>query len=392
MKVGRRILLVMAVAVSSIGCRAAGTGTFSLFPRPASTLGSLDVEEFVAQHNRNAESIQSLEAKPAIKVSLPWQPEFHVDGRMALERPRNFRLQLSHFNNSKADIGSNNDEFWFWVSNPKDRSVYWCNYSDLESSSLAVTYQPEWIIDALGLKSISPEEAKAIQEKTGPSPGTTALIFPITRSRSGSYRRWMIVSNRERRIKQLRIYTATEPAALIAQAEPSQYKDFPAKPQETGTTNETCYLPSKLDLEWKRDQAMKLEVLLLEVTLNDFDPAWRTALFTEPKIEGYQRRNLAELNRGAGQPGQRTTARRTMPSPSVRNGIELGHPAPLADDDNPVVPNLDGATAQPSSRPPPVLPPLEALVGAPLPSPPESAGMRAARLEQYPPSGFTIER
>ena len=63
MKVGRRIWLVMAVALSSMGCRAAGTGSLSLFPRPASTLGSLDVEEFVAQHNRNAESIQSLEGE-----------------------------------------------------------------------------------------------------------------------------------------------------------------------------------------------------------------------------------------------------------------------------------------------------------------------------------------
>ena len=392
MKIGRRIWLVMAVALSLIGCRAAGTGSLSLFPRPASTLGSLDVEEFVAQHNRNAESIQSLKAAPAIKVSLPWQPEFHVDGRMALERPRNFRLELSHFNNSKADIGSNDDEFWFWVSNPKDRTIYWCNYSDLESSALAVTYQPDWIVEAMGLKPISPEEADLIQVKKGPDAGTTALIFPVTRSRSGSYRRWLIVSNRERRIKQLRIYTATEPPTLLAQAEPSQYKEFPVKPVGSGTAKETAYLPERLVLDWKRDQAMKLEVVLLEVTLNQFDPSRRSVLFTEPKIDGYQRRNLAELNRGAREPGQRTSTRRTIPSPSARSGIELGRPAPLADDDVPVVPKLGAAIGRTSAAPPPAVPPLEALVGSPVPSPPESPAVQAARAEQYPPSGFTIER
>jgi hypothetical protein len=394
MKAGRRIWLVMAVALSSLGCRAAGTGSLSLFPRPASTLGSVDVEEFVAQHNRNAESIRSLEAKPAIEASLPLRPHVHVDGRMALERPRNFRLQLESHRGTEADIGSNNEEFWFWVSNRNDPYIYWCNYRDLESSSLAVTYQPDWIIDALGLKPISAEEEKQIQARKGPEPGTTALVFPETRSRSGSYRRWMIVSNRDRRIKQLRIYSAAEPAVLIAQADPSQYKPFPVRPGETGTTEESCYLPEKLVLEWKGDQRMKLEVLLLEVGVNQFDPARSTVLFNEPKIEGYQRKNLAELNRGARQAGQRTTARRTMPSPSVRNGIELGHPTPLMDDDNPVVPNLEGATARSSSTstPPPALPPLEALVGSPLPSPPESAGMRAARADQYPPSGFTVER
>ena len=83
----------------------------------------------------------------------------------------------------------------------------------------------------------------------------------------------MIVSNRERRIKQLRIYTATEPPTLIAQADPSQYKEFPVKPGDVGTTKETCYLPEKLVLEWKGDQAMKLEVVLLDVELNQFDPS-----------------------------------------------------------------------------------------------------------------------
>ena len=41
--------------------------------------------------------------------------------------------------------------------------IYWCNYDELDSSALAVTYQPDWIIEALGLKPITPEEAKGIK-------------------------------------------------------------------------------------------------------------------------------------------------------------------------------------------------------------------------------------
>ena len=44
-----------------------------------------------------------------------------------------------------------------------DKSIYWCNYDELDSSPLAVTYQPDWIIEALGLKPISAEEAKPDQ-------------------------------------------------------------------------------------------------------------------------------------------------------------------------------------------------------------------------------------
>src|SRR5262249_48320872 len=153
-----------------------------------------------ADHNRNAERIQSLEAKPAITVAMTRRTPFHVDGRMALERPRNFKLELSHFGTTKADIGSNSDEFWFWVSSEQDKSIYWCNYADVESSALGVTYQPDWIIEALGLKPIPPEDAPRIQLEEGPYPTTTTLVFPTTRKQGESYSRVMIVSNRERRI------------------------------------------------------------------------------------------------------------------------------------------------------------------------------------------------
>jgi hypothetical protein len=391
MKSGRRIWLVMAVALGSVGCRAAGTGTLSLFPRSPAMQGTFDKDEFVAQHNRNAESIQSLVAKPSIKVARRMHPQFHLDGHMAMERPHNFRLELTAVNKTQADIGSNEEEFWFWFAT--EPSLYWCKYADLDSSSLAMTYQPDWILEAMGLKTISPLEAEQIQVKRMSDPGTTALIFPATRSGTENYRRWLIVSNRERRIKQLRIYSAKDPTVLIAQADPSQYKDFPVTPGESGTTRKTCYLPENLVLEWKRDQAMKLEVEMLEVELNQFDPSLRANLFTEPTIAGYPRKNLADHSRGSRLQGQRTSTRRTLPAPSSRTGIELGRPAPLSDDDDPVVPKLgSSSTAPPSTTPPPDLPSLEALVGSPVPTAPESPAVQSARSNPYPPSGLTIER
>jgi hypothetical protein len=390
MKVGRRLWLVMVVALGSIGCRAAGTGTLSLFPRTPLTQGTLDVEEYVAQHNRNAESIQSLVAKPSIKASTRLRPQVHLDGRMALERPRNFRMELSSFGQSRADIGSNREKFWYWVSG--EPSIYWCKYADLETTSLPMTYRPDWIIEAMGLQTISAVEARQIHAKKGPLPDTTALVFPVTQNGSESYQRTLIVSNRERRIKQLRIYSAKSPTQLIAQADPSKYKDYPVKGEDSSVSKDTCYLPDNLVLDWKRDPAMKLEVELLEVELNQFDPSRREILFNEPPFEGYQRKNLAELSRGARPAGSRNSTRRSLPPPSSRGGVELGRPAPLTEDDGPVVPKLGTATAPASSTPPPDLPPLESLVGSPLPSAPESPTLRAARADQYPPSGLTIER
>ena len=81
-----------------------------------------------------------------------------------------------------ADIGSNDERFWFWFQNKKDKSVYFCDYADLSSTSLAVTYQPDWIVEAMGLKPITPDEAAQIKMRPGPQPGTTVLTFPATRS------------------------------------------------------------------------------------------------------------------------------------------------------------------------------------------------------------------
>jgi len=386
MEVGWRIGLVMTVALGLSGCRAAGTGSLSLYPRPAAPSGALDVPEFVAEHNRNAEQIQSLEAKKlSITVAAGKRERHHLDGRMALERPRNFKLDLSALGSSWADIGSNDEEFWFWVRGNEDKSIYWCNYSDLGSTTLPIAYQPDWITEALGLRPISPVEAEQIRVERGPAPGTTALILPPTRNSGQSSTRVMIVSNHDRRITEYRLYTP-DMKAVIAQAVPTRYKEYATGSGDSGT-RETCVLPENIKLDWRRDQLV-MDVALREVTLNQFDPARRAALFTEPDRPGYARKNLAELS-GGSRPDRRTTIRHTMPQPEPRRGVKLGQPAPLTDDD-PVVPRL-GRTTERVPNPPPV-PPLEELVGAPPPTPPASRAQQAAYSGLARTDAFGVER
>jgi hypothetical protein len=149
MKVAERVVLAMALTLGLSGCRAFNNGSISSTPRPLAAR-TFDIDGFVAEHNRNAELIQSLTAKPSIGVAGRVM-RTRTEGRLALERPRNFKLELSTMNDKKADIGSNDEEFWFWVQNDKDHSIYWCRYADLAASSLAITHQPDWIIEALGL-------------------------------------------------------------------------------------------------------------------------------------------------------------------------------------------------------------------------------------------------
>jgi hypothetical protein len=389
MTFGRRFWLMMAVAVGLTGCRAAGTGSLSLHPRPALTQTSFDLDEFIAEHNSNAESLQSLKAQPTITVGNGKIRRVRVDGHLALQRPRDFKLEVTLQTVPKADIGSNADEFWFWVVNDDadNKSIYWCNYSDLESSNLSFTYQPDWIIDSLGLKPITPEEAARIQVHRGVKAGTTLLKFPIVRDQGEPYSREMVVSNADRRIEKLVIYSE-KPRMPIAEAVPSNYQ--PYQGGAGGSDRETCYLPQNLRLDWKREQLV-LEVALKDVELNRLDRSMSAELFTEPEMPGYTRRNLAELSRGA-RPDRRTTTRQTIPPPESPTGIQLGRPSPMKEEEPPG-PDL-------GRRPPrrakevdgPPLPTLDDLVGAPVSRPPMSGPIRPALFSSAPDAGSTVER
>ncbi len=372
MTIGRRCWLLMAV-LGLAGCRADGTGSLSLHPRPALAPTSFDLDEFVAEHNHNASKIKSLEARPSIGVAMEKRHQFHVDGRLALERPRNFKLELAHYNVTKADIGSNDEEFWYWVVNKEEPYIYWCRYAEVESSDLAVTFQPDWIIEALGLKPITPEEAATVKVRRGEEPGTTVVTFPTVRNQGEPYSREMIVSNKERTIKKLRLFSeAQKPRVLIAEAMPSNYQAY----------SEGSTLPQRLKLEWKREQ-LELDVSLKEVKVNQFDHARSAELFTEPDRVGYQRKNLAELSRGARQ--ERRTTRQTLPPPETRNGVELGRPSPMKDQEETPGASLGSW----SSR---SLPTFDDLVGSPTPRPPSSRPAQPALSSFGPDAASSIER
>jgi hypothetical protein len=336
----------------------------------------LDLDKFVAEHNQNAELVESMTAKSTIRVA--GKVRHQADGQLAVVRPRNFKLVLKSMGQPKADIGSNDDEFWFWVQGD-DKSIYWCNYSDLESSKLAVTYQPDWIVEALGLKPISREEAARIKVRDTDDRDASALVFPPTRIGNETYIRMLIVSNHTRRIKAHRLY-ATNLQNLLAQAEVSRYQEVSIESDKGAT--QTCYVPENVRLEWKREQLV-LDVALQDVKVNQFNPSRTALIFVEPEVPGYERVNLAQLGRE--QPNDnRSTARRTLPRPDPRSGVKLGKPAAIPDDTS-LVPKLGSAPRQGRSQPVEKTPggwpsaELEQLVSAPLPVTPETSAMQAQR-------------
>ncbi len=356
----RHVLLAIA-ALGLVGCAALNRGTLAPKSRPVADR-ALDIDQFVAEHNRNADLVQSLEARPTIAVRSKAM-KVQADGRLGMLRPQSFKLELTHMGQKKADIGSNDEEFWFWVQSDEDRSIYWCNYNDLGSSALSVTYQPDWIMEALGLRPITPEEADAIRVEKTDNPNLSALVFPPAKTRGESYQRMMIVSNYTRRVKAYRICAADRSRTVLAEAVIPGYKDFDLDKSESGAF-QSCYLPESLTLEWKKDQ-LTLNVALKDVTVNRFDTSRAAAIFVEPVIPNYQRVNLADMAR-SGPKDNRTTVRRTLPAPPPRNGVRLGRPTPVTDEPE-AAPHAARATDPRRGALDGISSPLEDVVQAPLP-------------------------
>ncbi len=372
----RHVLLAMA-ALGLGGCAALNRSTLAPKSRPVADR-TLDIDQFVAEHNRNADLIQSLDARPTIAVHSKIM-KVQADGKLGMVRPQSFKLELTHMGQKKADIGSNDEEFWFWVQSDEDRSIYWCNYNDLESSALSVTYQPDWIMEALGLKPITPEEADSIRVQKTDNPNLSAVVFPPAKSRGESYQRVMIVSNYTRRVKEYRICVVGHINTMLTQAVIPGYKDFDIERSESGAF-QSCYLPERLRLEWKRDQLM-LDVALKDVIVNQFDSSKAARLFVEPSIPGYKRVNLADMARSEAK-DNRTTVRRTLPAPAPRNGVKLGRPTPVTDepDSTPTARASDARRAAPGR----ISSPLEDVVRAPMPSGPADESARWTAADDSP--------
>ena len=58
-----------------------------------------------------------------------------MDGRLASFGRETSSLSSRPFKGTVADIGSNDERFWFWMQSKKDKSVYVCDYADLASTS-----------------------------------------------------------------------------------------------------------------------------------------------------------------------------------------------------------------------------------------------------------------
>ena len=249
------------------------------------------VAALVDYMNDNAGRVKSIQVS-ALEVTAAQgvAERVNLHGKMVAEKPRGFRMSLDGplgFS-QWADLGSNNDEFWFWIKPQPGQKVpsyqYYCSYKDLDKgvAFIPIPFQPDWIMEAMGLGLYGPAERYQIEadEKT-----QTIRLIEKSRSPQGSPVRKVIVMHR--RAKQ-----APDPQIthylLIDDA--TNQEICSAHITQTMVDKATgAILPRKLDLHWPQENAT-LSLVMDKTAVNVPIPP---RAFVRTPLSGVQSYNLA---------------------------------------------------------------------------------------------------
>ncbi len=339
MKLARRValLFLLGTVAAASGCRS----NFALNTRratPTAPTLPFDVQEVVAAHNRDAMRVTSFEAEPAVTFK-PGQggrsrllPGGVLRGNVYAEPgTRNFRLVLRPtMQGDRFDIGSNNDRFWLWSPDTfGNADVYTCSYDETGAIPLSALYQPDWLMEAMGLAPL-PEpgrEGVRVRDENG-----DAVIEQRRQGPDGAIAlKETIISGLNRRIAEHRLYQLDKSGRkdLVARAVVKKYEPY-AITGQGGETN-TLELPGSFQMIWPSEQ-VDFTVKFQTVRLNaGFDGPKQKMLFTLPEKPGSKHQDLRAVLSAAGEAppsASSSSVRDSLPPPP--SGVRLGEPVSVS--------------------------------------------------------------
>jgi hypothetical protein len=194
--------LLPALAFSTllllIGCTPPWSSVVNPPKQPAYLSQTPTPAQLVAQLNATSQRLRSLECRDVdIQTKQGGQNPPDVLGTMMCRAPMDFRLRANVIGQPALDVGSNSQEFWFWMSKAEPPGLYYCSYTDLARGGvrLPFPFQPAWVMEALGMADRDPngafEPVKAtrdtfelIETTTGPQgqPVRKVTVFSRTQS------------------------------------------------------------------------------------------------------------------------------------------------------------------------------------------------------------------
>jgi len=249
------------------------------------------VGEVLAVINRNAEQVRSLRAND-LDISVNAIP---LDGKLAMQKPRRFRMVANSVIGTEADIGSNDDEFWFYVPRAgQQRSVVHCSYENYGRIQTTLPFQPDWVLESLGLSTISPDQQHSIRPGNR---GTIELVTPTMTPQGHPATLTTVVARDSGWILERRLDVDSR---RVASAKLSRHRTDPAY---------GVVYPGTIHFSWP-EQSVDFSVSLDDVEINPTIPASVAQnLWSLPRVAGADYVDLG-ANVPRGRPSGRAPAQR----------------------------------------------------------------------------------
>jgi hypothetical protein len=139
------------------------------------------VDKLVAYLNDNSSRIQSVRFQDvalvaSMKSKVGWQSSPNLHATIAVQKDRNFRMQADFQSRLIVDLGSNDQEFWWLIQDPSNKSngqpgvgeQLYCSYDDLEKGLARhwkIPLEPAWVIEVLGMGQYPADKYKVETQK-----------------------------------------------------------------------------------------------------------------------------------------------------------------------------------------------------------------------------------
>jgi hypothetical protein len=246
---------------------------------------SMTAEKVVTSLNANAARIQALRTTSMDITTTVGLQSFNTRGNMVFQKPHNLRLSVSSAIKQEADIGSNDQEFWWWISRDDPPYLYHVTHADFAASrgQIRLPFQPDWIIEALGVGEYDPHRPYQL---TGS--GNAFQLVEVARAPDGQTVRKITRLSRNAQNEILVTAHEVRDARNNQEIFSAKVTQVQRDQQRTG-----AILPKVVELRWPA-QRMSMTMRLNDVTVNpELPPPGTSQLFVRPNLVGVRSYDLA---------------------------------------------------------------------------------------------------
>jgi len=276
---------------------ASGPASPQVLP-PGASLGQV-----IEAVNSNSARVQSYYT-PNARVTAAGLPTLRAD--IAMQPTRRFRLRAdTPLTGAEVDLGSNEEEFWFWVRRAEPPALYYSRHDQFVGSAAQqiLPIDPQWLVDAMGLVRFDPAA-----QHVGPTPirGDRLEIRSHLLDSGDDRVKVTVVDATRAWVLEQHIYTAE--GQRVGSALASQFRYDPV----LGIS-----LPSRIHVQMPQAQ-LDLTIDAGDFQLNGLSTEAQQ-LWTRPQYSGYPEINLAHFAPPPGSPPA-TSARHSATSDSPPPG------------------------------------------------------------------------